>query len=81
MEAGIDDVSTKCSAEGIPAQDLNRSITRLIADSAYAQDSQMALARWFGAALAIGGTVENVLGWTRRIEAVTRDDVAAATNG
>jgi zinc protease len=79
LQAGIDDVLDEVFRQGIPAQDLNRSITRLIADSTYAQDSQMALARWFGAALAIGDTVENVLGWTRRIEAVTRDDVAAAT--
>jgi zinc protease len=79
LEAAIDDVLDELFREGISAQDLNRAITRLIADSVYAQDSQMALARWFGAALAIGSTVEEVLGWTRRIEAVTREDVARAT--
>ncbi|MCW2282465.1 zinc protease [Rhodoblastus acidophilus] len=79
LEAGIDDVLAELFRDGISAEDLNRSVTRLIADSIYAQDSQMALARWFGASLAIGGTVENVLGWSRRVEVVTREDVAAAT--
>ncbi|MCW2273237.1 zinc protease [Rhodoblastus acidophilus] len=79
LEAGIDDVLAEFFRDGISSEDLNRSVTRLIADCIYAQDSQMALARWFGASLAIGGTVENVLGWSRRVEAVTREDVAAAT--
>ena len=35
-------------------------------------------ARWFGAALANGGSVEDVLGWSARIEAVTAQDVAKA---
>ena len=33
---------------------------RLIADAVYAQDSQATLARWYGAALTTGGTVEQV---------------------
>jgi zinc protease len=78
LEAGIDEALDEVFRDGISAEDLNRSITRLIADSVYAQDSQTALARWFGAALTTGGTVENVLGWSRRIEAVTRDDVVQA---
>nr|WP_244594049.1 pitrilysin family protein [Rhodoblastus sphagnicola] len=78
LEAGMDDVLNEVFRDGISAEDLNRAITRLIADAVYAQDSQMALARWFGAALAIGGAVEDVLGWSRRIEAVTTEDVAAA---
>jgi len=79
LEAAIDDVLDELFRDGISAEDLNRSINRLIADSVYAQDSQMALARWFGAALAIGGAVEDVLGWSRRIETVTSEDVAKAT--
>ncbi len=56
-------------------KDFVRAKTRLVADAVYAQDSQVALARWYGAALATGETIEEVTGWANRIEAVTIDDV------
>ncbi len=56
-------------------KDFVRAKTRLVADAVYAQDSQVALARWYGAALATGETIEEVTGWADRIEAVTIDDV------
>jgi zinc protease len=36
------------------------------------------MARWYGAALASGATVEAVKGWPDRIRAVTADQVRAA---
>ncbi len=64
--------------DGVSPEALNRASTRLIADAVYAQDNQTALARWFGAALAVGDTVETVLGWSARIEAVTPESVKRA---
>lgn len=56
-------------------KELERARTRLIADAVYAQDSQTSLARWYGAALATGETIEEVSGWPGRIDAVTLEDV------
>ncbi len=78
LERGVDDVLAELARDGISAEDVARATTRLVADAVYAQDNQTSLARWFGAALANGGTVEDVLGWGARIEAVTPEDVAKA---
>jgi zinc protease len=60
-------------------REIARAKTQLIADAIYAQDSQATLARMYGAALALGGTVKDVQAWPLRIEAVTRDEIIAAT--
>jgi len=78
LERGLDDVLAELKRDGISAADVERASTRLVADAVYAQDNQASLARWFGAALANGGTVQDVLGWSARIEAVTPEDVAKA---
>ena len=49
--------------------------TALIADAVYAQDSQSSLARWYGASLATGLTIEQIRTWPDRLRAVTVDDV------
>ena len=51
---------------------------RLIADAVYAEDNQATLARWYGAALATGQTVDMVRSWPDRIRAVTADSVQQA---
>ena len=63
--------------QGITAAELDHAKSRLIADAVYAQDNQATLARWFGAALATGSTVEDVLAWPDRVRAVTADSVLA----
>jgi zinc protease len=78
LESAIDEVLAEAAREGIGAADVARAATRLVADAVYAQDNQASLARWFGAALANGETVEDVLGWSDRIDAVTVEDVASA---
>ena len=70
-----------CLIEGgasFPRRAIQRAKTRLVADAVYAQDSQVALARWYGAALAIGESIADVSGWSARIEAVTPEAVLAA---
>ena len=63
---------------GITTGELERSKTRMIADSVYAQDSQTALARWYGAALSTGSTVQQVRTWPDRIRVVGADAVQDA---
>jgi zinc protease len=65
-------------ADGVDAAELERAKTRLVAESIYAQDSQFALARWYGASLATGQTIRDVQEWPQRIEAVRAEDVVAA---
>jgi zinc protease len=64
--------------DAITPADFERARSRLVADAIYARDSQFALARWYGAALACGESIEDVAQWSDRIEAVTIDDVRAA---
>jgi len=65
-------------ARPIDPSALRRAKTRLVADAVYAQDSQATLARWFGAALATGESLEAVQSWPDRIEAVTSDEILLA---
>jgi zinc protease len=78
VEAAIDAVIADVIDNGITDDELDRAKNRLIADAVYAQDNQATLARWFGAALATGETVEEVRTWTDRIHAVTADAVRQA---
>jgi zinc protease len=77
MEKVIEGVATKLA----DPDDLTRAKTRLVADAVYAQDSQATLARWYGAALTTGLSIEDVARWPDRIEAVSAEDLreAAAT--
>jgi zinc protease len=78
VEAAACEVITRVAAEGFAEEDFKRAKTRLIADAIYAQDNQAALARWYGASLAIGLSVEDVISWPQRIEAVTPEAVHEA---
>jgi zinc protease len=64
--------------DGIGERELARAKTRLVADAVYARDSQATLARMYGAALAIGGSLGDVEEWPARIDSVTEADVLAA---
>jgi zinc protease len=78
LDAAIDAVIVGVAAAGVNEADFRRAKTRLVADAVYAQDSQGALARWYGAALATGLALEDVAQWPARIEAVTAGDVQKA---
>jgi zinc protease len=78
VEAAIDAVLAGVSEHGITADELELAKTRLIADAIYAQDNQATLARWYGAALATGETVDMVSDWPRDIRAVTAETVGEA---
>ena len=78
LEAGLDAALAAFIAEGPTELELARARTRLVAETVFARDSQSSLARIFGSALAVGETVEDVLLWPQRIEAVTREQVTEA---
>jgi zinc protease len=78
LDAAVADVIARVARDGVQDKDLARAKTRLIADAVYAQDSQASLARWYGAALTTGTTVQDVREWPARIDAVTSDGVRDA---
>lgn len=78
MEAGLDAALAAFLAEGPTQLELARARTRLVAETVFARDNQSSLARIFGSSLAVGETVEDVLAWPQRIEAVTREAVVEA---
>ncbi len=78
VESALDAVIAELADKGVSAEELERSKTRLIADSVYAQDSQSTLARWYGTALTTGLTVDSVRTWPERIRAVTAEQVRDA---
>jgi zinc protease len=78
VEEGIDAVIAEFIEKGVTAEELDRAKSRMIADTVYAQDNQSTMARWYGAALTTGGTIEQVINWPDRIRKVTADDVREA---
>jgi zinc protease len=79
LDAAVEALISQMSREPVAQEDLARAKTRLIADAVYAQDNQSMLARWYGAALTTGETVEAVQTWPDRIDAVTAEDVRATS--
>jgi zinc protease len=78
LEEALDKVLDQVIADGVNEDELERAKSRMIADAVYAQDNQATLARWYGAALASGATVEQVQSWPERIRAVKAEAVRAA---
>jgi zinc protease len=77
LETAIDAVIDNLLANGVTAEEVERATSRLIAESVYAKDSQATMARWYGAALTSGGSVERVQSWPERIRAVKPEAVYA----
>lgn len=78
IEKAIDAVIADIAVNPVPAADLERVKTQLVAEAIYAQDNQASLARWYGAALTTGLSVEDIRSWPDRIRAVTAEQVRAA---
>jgi zinc protease len=78
IEQAVDRVVADVAQNAVRAEDLERVKTQLIAEAIYAQDNQATLARWYGAALTTGLSIDDVRGWPDRIRAVTSDQVRAA---
>ncbi|MBV9066646.1 MAG: insulinase family protein [Methylobacteriaceae bacterium] len=78
LDDALDEVIARLVDDPIDEADLQRARTRLVADAIYAQDNQASLARWYGASLATGLTIEDIADWPDRIDAVTADAVQMA---
>jgi zinc protease len=78
LETAVDQVIAEIADKGITPEELTRAKSRMVADAVYAQDNQATLARWYGAALATGSTVDDVRAWPDRIRTVTTDAVREA---
>ncbi len=78
LEEGVNAVIAELIDKGVGAEELERTKTRLIAESVYAMDSQSTLARWYGGALSTGMTVDSIGTWPERIRSVTADAVRDA---
>jgi zinc protease len=77
-EEAVDRVIANIAQNPVPAEDLERAKTQLIAEAVYAQDSQSTMARWYGAAITVGLTVDDLRSWPDRIRAVTAAQVSEA---
>ena len=79
-EKAMDDVIAEFLKKGVNAKDLERIKTKVRAAEIYSRDSAGGLARDYGAALAVGLTLQDVADWPNVLQAVTADDVMAAAN-
>jgi len=77
LEDAILEIVESMCVDLVDPRELERAKTRLIADTVYAQDSQVMLARVYGMSLTTGSSVEDVQQWPARIEAVTAEDIRA----
>ncbi|HEY0218679.1 MAG TPA: pitrilysin family protein [Afipia sp.] len=78
VEQAAEGVIADIARNPVPASDLERAKTQLIAESIYAQDSQSTLARWYGAAITVGMKADDIKSWPDRIRAVTAAQVSEA---
>ncbi len=74
-EAAIDGVIADMQQNPVSAENLERAKTQLIAEAIYAQDNQATMARWYGAALTVGLSIEDIRSWPDRVRAVTAEQV------
>jgi zinc protease len=77
LEAAVDRVIADFLRDGPTEIELARSKSSLSAASVYSRDSQENLANIYGASLAQGESIDDVVNWPRDIEAVTRDEALA----
>ncbi len=74
LEVAIDAVIATYLREGPTDSELARSKSSLSASAIYARDSQESLANIYGASLAQGESIDDVVSWGDDIEAVTREE-------
>ncbi len=78
VEAAMDAVIAEVALNGVRAEDLERVKTQLVSQTIYAQDNQATMARWYGGALTVSLTIDDILAWPDRVRGVTADAVREA---
>lgn len=76
--AALDKVLAKFMADGVNPDDLARIKTQIKAAQIYGKDDAGGLAREYGAALAVGLSVNDVQDWPEVLQSVNAEDVMAA---
>lgn len=74
LEAAVDEVIATFLRDGPTESELARAKSSMSAAAIYSRDSQESLANIYGASLAQGESIDDVVNWPRDIEAVTRDE-------
>ena len=77
-EQAMDNVVAQFLKDGVKPEDFARIKTQIKASTIYARDNAEGLAQDYGAALAIGLTVDDVKSWPDLLQSVTEADVMAA---
>ncbi len=77
VEAAADAVIAEYLRDGPTEAELTRAKNSLSANAVYSRDSQDSMANIYGASLAQGESIEDVVNWPTDIEAVTRDEALA----
>ncbi len=75
VEAGLDAALAEIVEHGPTEEEMERVRRTIRADFIYQQDSQMSLARRYGAELAMGFSLAEIEAWPGEFEAVTAEDV------
>ncbi len=78
IEAAMDDTIEKFLEEGVDQAQLERIKMQLRASRIYAEDNVQARARRYGAALAVGLSVEDIEAWPDILQEITGEEVVAA---
>ncbi len=77
LEAAIDEIIDEFLRDGPTEEELTRAKSSLEAAAIYARDSQQGLANMFGASLAQGESIDDIVNWPEDISAVTREEALA----
>jgi zinc protease len=78
VEAAVQTIIHDVMANGVTEKELTRAKKQMLADAIYARDSMQGAANIFGAALASGESIENIVSWPKQISQVSAEDVKAA---
>lgn len=78
LEAAIEAEVQAILDAGVAEEEVSSAITRVRRGAIFARDDSLAPARMFGAALAAGGSIEDVEEWPDRIATVTVERISAA---
>ncbi|MEM7632459.1 MAG: pitrilysin family protein [Pseudomonadota bacterium] len=77
-EAAMDETLAQFVVDGVDTEQLDRIKYQLRASQIYARDDVDRIARRYGAALAVGLSVEDVQAWPDVLQSITPDEIVAA---
>lgn len=77
LEAAVDEVVAQFLRDGPTEAEIARAKSTLSAAAIYARDSQVGMANMFGASLAQGESIDDIVNWPTNIAAVTREEALA----